>query len=181
MNNEKKSLPLADLSARHVGLTDAVANAYVEAARVCLDRHHASPTEFRLLDNVDEMIANVEWISTGDREKSAWANTDDATRDGAYAVAIASAELSRNFVAVQRAETKTGADYDVGPVGSTANDMESLFRLEVSGTDLDEQQVGYRVTQKVNQAKAGKSNLPALAAVVGFKAAVIALKSVEEG
>jgi hypothetical protein len=179
MRPDSRDLPLADLSARHLGLTEAVANAYIEAARVCLDRHHESPSDFRLIDDLEETITKVTWDATGDREKKAWANTDDATRDGAYAMALASTELSRSFVAVSRAETKTGADYYVAPVDVEIDDMESWIRLEVSGTDLDEQQVGYRVTQKVKQAKEGNSNLPALAAVVGFRAAVISLKSVD--
>lgn len=179
MSTDERDLPLAELWTRHVGLTEAVASAYIEAARVCLDRHHESPKEFRLIDDSDESNANVLWDVTDDRVKRAWANTEDATRDGAYAMAIASAELSRDLVAVQRAETKTGADYYVAPRDAALDDMESLIRLEVSGTDLDQYQVGYRVTQKVAQAKKGDSNLPALAAVVGFKASVISLKSVD--
>lgn len=180
MSTDEKDLPLADLSARHVGLTEPLSNAYIEAARVCLDRHHQSPQKFRLIDDALESTANVLWDTTDDRTKRAWANADDATRDGAYAMAIASAELSRAFVAVSRAETKTGADYYVAPVTANSDDMESWIRLEVSGTDLDEKQVGYRVTQKVAQAKKGNSNLPALAAVVGFRASMISLRSVDD-
>lgn len=175
-----KVLPLDDLAARHPGLTEAVANSYLEAARICLDRHHNSPAEFRLTDESIESITQVDWTLTDDREKRAWANTDDATRDGAYAVALASTELSRNLVAISRAETKTGADYYVAPPDADVEDMESWLRLEVSGTDLDEKQVGYRLNQKVTQASKGNSNLPALAAVVGFRASVISLRSVEK-
>jgi hypothetical protein len=178
MSNDQRNLPLADLSSRHVGLTRAVAAAYIEAARVCLDRHHESPQEFRLVDDSEESTTNVSWDATDDRAKRAWANADDATRDGAYAMAIASVELTRKVVAVSRAETKTGADYYVAPIDSANEDMESWIRLEVSGTDLDEKHVGYRVTEKVAQAKKGNSNLPALAAVIGFKASLISLKSV---
>jgi hypothetical protein len=173
------SLPLDDLSHRHAGLTDAVAAAYHEAARVCLDRHHTSPRDFRLTDDGNESTTAVHWQITDDPTKRAWANADDATRDGAYAVAIASAELSRSLFAISRAETKTGADYYVAPAGSSTDDMEDWYRLEVSGTDLDERQVGYRVTTKVKQAQKGDSNLPALAAVVGFKASLISLQTVE--
>ena len=176
----KKILPLVDLANRHPGLTEAVANSYLEAARICLDRHHNSPTEFRLKDESVESVAQIDWTLTDDRIRRAWANTDDATRDGAYAVALASTEMSRNLVAVSRAETKTGADYYVAPPGANNEDMEAWLRLEVSGTDLDDKQVGYRLNQKVAQADKGDSNLPAIAAVVGFKSSVIALRSVNK-
>jgi len=178
---EQRVLPLDDLSDRHPGLTKALADAYHEAARVCLDRHHNPPTEFHLTDNDVSLHARVGWTATNDQTRRAWANAAEATRDGAYAMAIASTELSRNLVAVSRAETKTGADYYVAPAGTNDDDMESWLRLEVSGTDLDEKQVSYRLNQKVNQAEKGSSNLPALAAVVGFRASVISIKSVEIG
>jgi hypothetical protein len=41
--------------------------------------------------------------------------------------------------------------------------------------------VDVRLLQKIAQARAGKSNLPALATVVGFKAQRIAVKDVNEG
>lgn len=33
-------LPLADMATRHTGLTEEVSSCYLQAARVCLDRHH---------------------------------------------------------------------------------------------------------------------------------------------
>jgi hypothetical protein len=174
-----KVLPLQNLHDRHPGLTPALSEAYCEAARVCLDRHHESPAQFQLYDDAAESKASIDWCSTDDRTRRAWANKDDATRDGAYAVAIASTELARNLIAVSRAETRTGADYYVAPPDSPYDDLESWVRLEVSGTDLDDRQVEYRLDQKVQQAKKGNSNLPALAAVVGFRASIILLKSVE--
>lgn len=173
-------LPLNNIAARHKGLTKSVAESYCEAARVCLDRHHISPKEFILKDDSLEKLTIVEWEATDDQCKKAWANKDDATRDGAYAVAIAATEISRGLFAVKRAETLTGADYYIAPFGKDIEDLEDCFRLEVSGTDLNESQVKQRLMKKVNQALSGKSNLPALAAVVGFKAKMILIKTVEE-
>ncbi len=47
--------------------------------------------------------------------------------------------------------------------------MERLKRLEVSGTQLAGHEVSKRLRAKLKQAKAGKSDLPALACVVGFR------------
>jgi len=167
------------MSDRHLGLTPEVASCYLQAACVCLDRHHEPPTEFSLNSDSQETLTVLEWKPSDDRTKKAWANKDDATRDGAYAVALASTELSKGLVAIHRAETKTGADYYVAPVNASSDDLENWYRLEVSGTDLDEIQVKARLNTKVEQTKKGNSNLPALAAVIGFKVKQIFVKTVE--
>lgn len=73
-------------------------------------------------------------------------------------------------MAVRRAETLTGSDWYVAPDGTDSNDLETCIRLEVSGikagTSVDVQR---RLREKVAQAARGQSNLPAIAAVVGFK------------
>ena len=101
------TLPIYALDKRHNGLTSAVAENYLEAARVSLDRHHKSPQEFQLNHEKSEKRATVEWKPTNQRIRDAWANRDDATRDGAYALAIAAVELSMELFAVKRAETLT--------------------------------------------------------------------------
>lgn len=84
------------------------------------------------------------------------------------------------FCAVMRAETLSGADYYVAPVGITPPDLEDCLRLEVSGTNLDSYEVRRRLRNKVNQAARGSSSLPAIAAVVGFGAKLILMESVKE-
>ena len=173
-------LPLFDLSERHPGLTPAVASNYIEAASVCLDRHHSPPEEFSLLDGDRSTEAVVSWMRPDDRTRNAWANESDATRDGAYACALAAVELAYEMVAVRRAETMTGADYYIGKLGQAFEDLEGCFRLEVSGIDRgNDTIVTQRLKQKVNQAAVGKSNLPAMACVVGFQVRKIVLQSVE--
>jgi len=174
-------LQFSDLNARHAGVSAGVANSYAEAVRVCLDRHHTSPVEFKLQDNDREEAATAEWAGTDERTKGAWANKDDATEAGAYGLALAAVEEMRGLVAVRRAETKTGADYYLGQPGSTLEDLEASIRLEVSGTDEGGKSViGGRLRQKLEQAKKGKSNLPAIASVVGFSALHIVSADVEE-
>ncbi|SRR6266542_5169614 len=126
-------LPLHNMAERHNGLTVHVAGGYLEAARVCLDRHHVAPQEFTIQDDKSESRALVEWETTDERCRGAWANKDDSVRDGAYACIIAATELSRGCYAVRRAETLTGADYYVGNGEDISEDLEGCFRLEVSG------------------------------------------------
>lgn len=179
-DNNPPLLPLQNMAERHQALTPSIAGSYLEAARVCLDRHHSSPKEFILENDRIESVANVEWQVTDDRIQAAWANVDDATRDGAYAIAIAATELLRGLVAVHRAETRTGADYYIAPMGEELEDLEHWWRLEVSGTHLDKSEVKRRLREKLEQARKGNSNLPALAAVVGFRVQLILLQTVDE-
>ena len=166
-----KPLQFSTLHERHIGVSERVAQNYFEAACVCLDRHHASPIQFLITDNDKHDNTQAEWIATDARTRSAWANKDDATRDGAYAVSLAAVEITRGLVAVSRAETRTGADYYLGEPGTTPDDLEASYRLEVSGTDAgNETVITARLRQKLDQASKGTSNLPAIASVVGFGA-----------
>ena len=69
-----------------------------------------------------------------------------------------------------------GADYYIAPQDSLMQDLEDWLRLEVSSVDAGpESTVNRRLKDKLAQAAAGSSNLPAMAGVVGFKARLIAL------
>lgn len=173
-------LPLLNMADRHRGLTPALAEAYLEAERVCLDRHHQPPQEFALRNNKFESLALVHWQPADKRCQDAWANSVDATRDGAYVCALAATELCMGLCAVKRTETLTGADYYIAPPDKNGDDLEDCFRLEVSGTNLDIPEVNRRLRNKIDQAEQGLSSLPAIAAVVGFKVRLIAMQTVEE-
>jgi hypothetical protein len=177
---QKKILPIHEMAERHHGLTTAIAESYKEAACVCLDRHHQSPVDFEIANSNIVETAVVDWIESDDRTRGAWANEIDATEAGAYACALAAVELFNGLVAIHRAETKTGADYYIGPAGIQIEDLEDCFRLEVSGIDRGGlSAVNRRLNEKMRQAKEGASNLPAIAGVVGFQARLINLSRVE--
>ena len=164
-------LKFHDLSSRHIGLTDSVSSSYAEAACVCLDRHHSPAVEFNVEDNSILTTASASWPDVDARTKAAWNNVTDTTEFGAYALALAAVEHSRGLVAVRRAETRTGADYYVDRPENPGDDLEQSFRLEISGVDAGTTaDVKTRLNQKIKQAKAGNSNLPAIACVVGFAA-----------
>jgi hypothetical protein len=174
LDPEPPLLPIHDLAARHVGLTDAIADSYLEAARVCLDRHHQSPVRFRI--SGPGMEALVEWDRADARILRAWANEEDTTEFGAYACALAALELSEGLVALRRAETRSGADYYVALPDSLPDDLEDAVRFEVSGVSGGaEAVVAQRLRAKLEQAARGDSNLPAMAGVVGFRAQVVLL------
>ena len=177
---KKPALPIHDMDQRHPGLTKPLADSNSEAARVCLERHHRSPADFELERSGTRSETIVEWQSPDARTRGAWANETDATEAGASACALAAVEHTDGLVAVRRAETRTGADYYVAPLGASVEDLESCLRLEVSGVDRGpEHVVTRRLDAKPRQAAAGDSNLPALAGVVGFKARLIAVAELE--
>jgi hypothetical protein len=120
-------LPFHDLEARHHGVTKAIGDTYTEAARVCLDRHHVSPTRFLIEAKTATKEAIAKWSRANQREKGAWANEIDATAAGAYGIALAAIELIEGMFAIRRAETGTGSDYYVAPADASLEDLKIGF------------------------------------------------------
>ncbi|GBE16207.1 hypothetical protein BMS3Abin15_00019 [bacterium BMS3Abin15] len=179
MNVTISRLPIYDMEKRHPGLTVGTATSYLEAATVSLNAEHEPPQDFLLNHDEKEHTTEVMWNPPSNGCLRGWANRDDATRDGAYACAIAAAELSSGLFAMRRAETLTGADYYVAPKDTNPDDLESCIRLEVSGTRCDEREVRRRLSNKIQQVKSGRSSLPAIAVIVGFKTKQIMMRTVD--
>lgn len=176
----KNKLPLDRLAERHPGLTRAIGDGYLEAASVCLSRHHQPPAELVVDYKGNTSECSAEWVPPDQRTERAWANEIDATEAGAYAISLAAIEMAQGLVAVGRAETLTGADYYIAPIGSVPDDLEECLRLEVSGTDKgDEAAIKRRLKEKIKQAADGASNLPAIASVVGFRERAVAIAEVK--
>jgi len=174
-------LRLSGLGERHPGVTNALGDAYAEAASVCLSQHHQSPIEVAAHYKKSESDCVLPWIEPTSAVLRAHSNELDATEQGAYAVSFAAVEALAGLVAVRRAETLTGADYYVAPIGTDPEDMESCLRLEVSGVGAgNETIIRARLRQKLRQTEKGRSNLPALAAVVGFRERLIAIAHMGE-
>lgn len=177
---DKLKLRLESLHERHIGLTQALSDTYYEAATVCLSRHHDSPVEIDIANGKATSTQVVEFQKPDRRTENAWANEIDTTESGAYGVCLAAVEVAEKLVAVRRAETLTGADWYVAPIGAEPEDLENCFRLEVSGVDGGGKSiVDARLRQKVEQTKRGASNIPAIATVVGFKERIVSIKKVE--
>jgi len=169
---------------RHPGLSEATANHQSSAAAVCLARHHELPPTTLTIDSIRSTRQyELTWAYPSAVEQASHANTDDATRDGAYAVALASVDARLRLVTIGRAATRTGADWFLRPRGIIEPtfdlDAEDVRRLEVSGvSDDDSGKVRARVRQKVSQARRGNSLHPAIVGVVGFKSARVVLRKV---
>jgi hypothetical protein len=169
------------MDTRHPALTPPIAGTYREAACVCLNRYHSSPSEIMLSDNGAQSLAELAWTEPDSRILGAWSNTTDATAFGAYSCVIAGIELLRGLFAVRRAETGTGADYYIGLNDSALDDLEGCMRLEVSGLgDGNEKDVNKRLLEKVAQVRRGNGNLPAVAGVIGFSARLLMVRDVLE-
>lgn len=176
-----KRLRLDAMHERHRALTPSLSGSYQEAAAVCLSRRHTPPVAITLVDNGIESSGEVAWDVPDARTLDAWANETDTTEAGAYGCVIAGVEEMRGLVAVRRAETGTGADYYVGSPGSGTFDLEDCLRLEVSGLDEGNQKdVAKRLHRKIQQARDGRSSLPAITGVIGFAARLLVLQDVEE-
>ena len=178
-----RELPIHHMHERHLGLTQAAADALMEAACVCLDRHQIPPSLFEIHEDAQDTVpSQVNWTPANARQRAAWNNRNDATEQGACLCAIAAVELTRNLLAVSRAETLTGADYYLSPderLPIEPDDLENCIRLEVSGADrVQEGSLRSRLRRKHMQLIAGRSNLPGIVAVVGFEAEIILILGV---
>jgi hypothetical protein len=128
-------MPLHDLADRHYGLIPSVAGTYLDAARVCLDRHHKPPVQMTITKDAEEKTALVKWEPADDRTRGALANRIDTTENGACGCILAAVEMTEGLYAVGRADILTSADYYVAPAGKRLEDLEDCWRLEISGTD----------------------------------------------
>jgi hypothetical protein len=173
---DAESIKLDRLHERHPGLTQALAQSYVEAACICLMRHHLPPVIFSVNQAGDEHSRIVDFLIPDERTKNAHANEIDATETGAYGISLAAIQSVAGMVAIRRAETRTGADWYIAPEGELLEDLEGCVRLEVSGINAgSSSDVRRRLHEKIAQAAKGNSNLPAIAAVVGFKVLEVAI------
>lgn len=173
-------LQFLSLFPRHIGVGPGQSATFGEAARVCLSKHHQSPSTFKLTDNGMATSSAANWQPPDVILRNAWNNDTDATEQGACAIALAAIDLTRGLVAIRRAETKSGADFYLGKPGQQVDDLETSYRLEISGIDRDDRQLlGSRLRKKLRQLKKGLSNLPAIAVVVGFSTLNVLAEDVE--
>ena len=147
---------------------------------MCLDRHHVSPVAVIIRRKARQMVADVEWEATDERTRGAWGNEIDTTEWGASACVLAAVELFDGLLAIKRAETETGADYYVAPPGVSSDDIEEHIRLEVSGVDRgNDAAVRRRLREKLEQLARGGDDISGMAGVIGFRARLILLDSLE--
>lgn len=174
MSVRKPPLPdLAALHLRHPGLYEPLCQAYADAAAICLSECHTSPVEMGIRCGDTACIRELAWNEPSQKALASWRNQDEATEQGACSIALATVEAELGMVGLSRAETRTGADFYIAMPGQG---LEQSRRLEVSGTRSSvARDLQVRLRQKIQQARRGRSNLPALACVVGFRVRAIVM------
>jgi hypothetical protein len=181
-------LDIYDLQVRHSGLAKEVTDNYAVNAAVCMERHSISPRVWSV--HRDQSAATeylVTWEAPTAAQIRSCANQDDATRDGAYGLALAAADVHLGLVALRRAEGRSGVDFYLVPDGTEIPDSpeydidrDDLIGLEVSGINDDNDRViRARVRQKVEQVQAGRPPFPSVVGIVGFRTARITFWTVE--
>ena len=168
-NPKEAALPIHDMASRHPGLTTGIASSLNEAARVCLSRHHDSPTGVDIHHGGDESTVSVDWQPPTTGEQRAFADSTRTTELGAEACALAAVELTTGLIAVERSRRGTGADYLVGDSEPDTDDAENLTRLEIAGRDsISPASLERLLDDKTRQVVEGHDDRPGFAAVVGF-------------
>lgn len=149
------------------------------AASVMFQRFHDSPEDGAISAGGTRHMTSFNWDAPDARTVATHQNTDDATRDGAYAVAFAALRQLGPFVFVHRAERKSGADFVLVREG---DDGGPYVKLEVSGIGKgDQAAVARRLRQKVDQVKRPDPAQRVVAVVVRFERPEVAVEGVGSG
>lgn len=181
-------LDISTLHVRHPGMAREITDGYAVTAAVCMSRHHEPPKAWTVQRDSEPPTAyEVEWLPPTPAHVRSCANEEEATRDGAYCLALAAADAHLGLVALRRSEGKSGSDFYLIPVGTQGSsephidlERDDLVRLEVSGIDRDDEtKMRARVRQKVRQAVAGRSLFPAIVGVAGFLSARVVFRRAE--
>lgn len=160
----------------HHQLSTHVWGGWAEAASVCCRRFHPMPppaTSFAIQRGDHEWRIGITWRAPGEVVAGSHNNDLDATRDGAYAVAVASLHVVEGWRVLGRAQSASGADLLALREGDAADDF---IKVEVSGisagTDLRGLgELRRRLREKIVQVQKGNLELPGIAVVVGFELA----------
>ncbi len=149
-------------------LSVAKGQALAEAASVCLEHQHHKSGKTLKVTGVKPVEYRLDWPAVTRQMKMTHNDLQEATADGACAIAISLARELTGLNVVERSRKGTGFDYWLGKDAGTL--FQSKSRLEVSGIlKGDKTTIERRLRQKLNQTKRSDDlNLPALVCVVEF-------------
>jgi hypothetical protein len=161
------ALDLDDLAMVCQELSASWAALMGEAAAVCLDHNaHAPGTNMEVTGDLAATAA-LTWTPPDDKQRRTHADLQDATEDGATAVACALATQLTEYEVIRRAVKRTGFDYWLGKDDGLL--FQDAARLEISGIlDGDDSAVSARVRQKAEQIQRSNTHLPGYVIVVEF-------------
>lgn len=148
-------LDLAHVAECMPGLLPEYAVALAYAAAVCLEEEgHAVGVQLAVSEEGDpQRRFTLSWPAATDPARRTWADADEATEQGACAVAAVLVKAMADLLVVHRSRRGTGFDYWVGSPGQLEPLFQQKARLEVSGIRhaLDDAHVRARERQKVGQ------------------------------
>jgi hypothetical protein len=138
------------------------------AAAVCLEeRKHHLGAVISVRGHCDVSFT-LHWPETTDQIRREWADSQEATEEGAVAIAIVLSDMVTDYHVIERAYKGLGFDYWLGK--KTDFLLQNAARLEVSGIRRgDDQEIDARVKRKIKQTEQSRHlKLPAVVIVVEF-------------
>lgn len=168
----KPSAPTLDLRslALHAmrGLTPEVADAFAQAAAVCLDSQCHKPGALLHVQRRSASHHSLDWTPPTQQARRAWRDEREATEYGASGIAILIAFRIMGFSVTSRSRKGTGFDYWLGRDPGQPPFREEV-RLEVSGIRRGgARDIRRRVNAKRRQMARGSSRLPGFVMVIEF-------------
>lgn len=146
----------------------AKGQALAEAASVCLEHQHHKSGKILKVTGVKTAEFRLDWPAVTRQMRMTHNDLQEATADGACAIAISLARELTGLNVIERSRKGTGFDYWLGK--DTGTLFQSKSRLEVSGIlKGDKTTIERRLRQKLTQTKRSDDlNLSALVCVVEF-------------
>jgi hypothetical protein len=136
-------------------VSEGKAKKLMEACVWCMvSSGHSSEVILEVIDAAEIFSYLISWPPHLDLEAiNRSLNQDDATEEGAEAIALLVALDRTEFEAVERASTTTGIDYWLGYKDNLNNPFERAGRLEVSGilNETVNNTVKMRIQRKLSQ------------------------------
>lgn len=166
-SNNYRRLILADLGQGLPGLSTHVGMSKAEACSVCLqEQNHSNGVVHEVKGTFNENFI-IEWDRVGQQAFFTWHDPEEATEEGAVALAVLLVLSCTNYTVIRRSRKKTGIDYWLGREA----DMKLEARLEVSGIRNETvSSLNEREKIKIEQTKqSDDSSFPVYIVVVGFK------------
>jgi len=170
MGANRPELNLSDLEKKILGISRARSAMMVETACVCLeDQKHSSGVAMKVDGDFDAAFT-LSWNAASDAMRRAWADSQEATEEGACGIAALIIPELTEYKIVERARKGPHFDYWLGPKeGDPGILFQNKARLEISGIRCgQEKEIKARVKQKKKQVRLSTVPLPGFAAIVEF-------------
>jgi hypothetical protein len=164
----KSTLKLERLSKGYPCISKPSGARLAAAAAICLeDRNHENGVLIGVEGHCENTFS-VHWQETTDQIRREWADPQEATENGAVAIAILLVDKITDYHVVERAYKTTGIDYWLGRKDDFL--LQNAARLEASGIrEGNRKQIASRVKSKLRQSEQSeKTGLPIVVIVVEF-------------